>query len=152
MSGKHAPQMMNSGPARHRSNTHIATLPSLTHGSLSAGKFVRFYYAHQFVPLIVFFFMFLAIIKNKRLHHFVRFNGMQAMMLDILVMLPTISNNYIPGEIFWTVLGKFITSTCFIAVFVAIAYSVVFTMAGKYADIPLVSDACYMQVYQIEFL
>jgi uncharacterized membrane protein len=110
------------------------------------------YYIHQFMPIIVFFFMFLAIIKNKRLHHFVRFNAMQAMMLDIMVMLPGVSLNYIPGEIFWTPIGVFIVNVCFMVMFVALAWSILFTMAGMYADIPLVSDAVYMQVYQLEFI
>ena len=104
------------------------------------------------VPLVLFFLVFLAIVKNKRLHHFVRFNAMQAMMLDILIMLPTVVNAYIPAEIFWTVLGVGFTAMCFMGMFIALTYAVIFTLSGKYADIPFVSDSVYMQVYQIEFL
>ncbi len=35
------------------------------------------YYSSQFAPLIVFFLLFLAVVKNNKLHHFVRFNCMQ---------------------------------------------------------------------------
>ena len=104
------------------------------------------------MPIILFFFMFLAIIKNKRLHHFLRFNAMQAMMLDIMVMLPTVANNYIPGEVFWTPIGQGIVMISFMTMFVALFYSIVNAMAGVYPDIPFVSEAVYMQVYQIEFI
>jgi uncharacterized membrane protein len=117
-----------------------------------AERFFKYYLAHQFVPLIIFFLNFLAIIKNKRLHHFVRFNAMQAMMIDIVMMLPTIVNAYIPAEIFWSPIGVVFNAVCFMTAFVAVTYSVIFTLAGKYADIPLVSDAVYMQVYQVEFM
>lgn len=116
------------------------------------GRYIEYYWGHQMVPLVLFFLVFLAIVKNKRLHHFVRFNAMQAMMLDILIMLPTVVNAYIPAELFWTVLGMGFTSICFMGMFIALAYAVIFTLAGKYADIPFVSDSVYMQVYQIEFL
>jgi hypothetical protein len=36
------------------------------------------YFGSQFAPLIIFFVMFLSIVKNNKLHHFVRFNCMQA--------------------------------------------------------------------------
>ena len=37
----------------------------------------RIYFGSQFAPLIIFFVMFLSIVKNTKLHHFVRFNCMQ---------------------------------------------------------------------------
>ena len=45
---------------------------------LHTGPFAKIYYSSQFAPLIIFFLMFLSIVKNKKLHHFVRFNCMQA--------------------------------------------------------------------------
>lgn len=44
---------------------------------MCAGPLAPLYYSGQFVPLIVFFLLFLAIVKNNKLHHFVRFNCMQ---------------------------------------------------------------------------
>ena len=37
----------------------------------------KIYFGSQFAPLIIFFVMFLSIVKNTKLHHFVRFNCMQ---------------------------------------------------------------------------
>ena len=44
---------------------------------LTAGPFVGIYYSSQFAPLVVFFLLFLSVVKNTKLHHFVRFNAMQ---------------------------------------------------------------------------
>lgn len=44
---------------------------------VAAGPFVGIYYSSQFAPLVVFFLLFLSVVKNTKLHHFVRFNAMQ---------------------------------------------------------------------------
>lgn len=44
---------------------------------LVPGPLAKVYFSSQFAPLIIFFVMFLSIVKNKKLHHFVRFNCMQ---------------------------------------------------------------------------
>ena len=44
---------------------------------VGAGPMVRIYYSSQFAPLIVFFLLFLAVVKNTKIPHFVRFNCMQ---------------------------------------------------------------------------
>merc|ERR1712224_451088 len=41
------------------------------------------YYTSSFTPLII----FLAVVRNKNFHHIVRFHAMQAVMLDIVIML-----------------------------------------------------------------
>ena len=51
------------------------------------GPLAPLYYSGQFVPLIVFFLLFLAIVKNNKLHHFVRFNCMQVTAVAILELL-----------------------------------------------------------------
>ena len=48
-----------------------------TQACSAVAPFFRIYYCSQFAPLIIFFLMFLAIVKNKKLSHFVRFNCMQ---------------------------------------------------------------------------
>lgn len=67
-----------------------------------AGPFVKLYYSSQFTPLIVFFLLFLAVVKNTKMPHFVRFNCMQGIMLDIVVMLFNILRGYFPAEFRWS--------------------------------------------------
>lgn len=42
-----------------------------------AGPFINVYYSSQFAPLIIFFLLYLSVVKNNKLHHFVRYNCMQ---------------------------------------------------------------------------
>jgi uncharacterized membrane protein len=104
------------------------------------------YFGSMFAPLIIFFLIFLAIVKNKKLHHFVRFHAMQSVMLDILAMLFQILKMYFPPEVKWSPLWWgweiFATTSCMVAVL----YCVVFALMGWYADIPWVSESCYLHV------
>jgi Chloroplast import apparatus Tic20-like len=43
---------------------------------------VRIYYSSQFAPLVIFFLLFLAVVKNTKVPHFVRFNCMQVPWLS----------------------------------------------------------------------
>ena len=118
---------------------------------LLPAPFVSIYYANNFMPLIVFFLCFLAIVKNTKLHHFVRFNTMQAVMLDIVVMLFNILRAYFPAEIRWSVLMVLFDKFSFLCCMATILYGVFFTLRGFYADIPFVSEAVYIQVDASEY-
>ena len=113
--------------------------------------FVTIYYANNFMPLIVFFLCFLAIVKNTKLHHFIRFNTMQAVMLDIVVMLFNILRAYFPAEIRWSVIMNLFDKVAFLCCMATILYGVWFTLRGFYADIPFVSEAVYIQVDASEY-
>jgi hypothetical protein len=52
---------------------------------LVPGPLAKVYFSSQFAPLIIFFVMFLSIVKNKKLHHFVRFNCMQVRFIFLFV-------------------------------------------------------------------
>lgn len=75
---------------------------------LVPGPLAKVYFSSQFAPLIIFFVLFLAVVKNKKLHHFVRFNCMQAIMLDIVIMLCHIVKAYLPAEIKWSVIAHLV--------------------------------------------
>ena len=53
-----------------------------------AGPFTSIYFSSQFGPLIIFFVLFLAVVRNQRLHHFVRFNTMQVKLLAVISDVP----------------------------------------------------------------
>lgn len=61
-----------------------------------AGPLAPLYYSGQFVPLIVFFLLFLAIVKNNKLHHFVRFNCMQVSTCKLV--MPQTWQSRMPGK------------------------------------------------------
>lgn len=48
--------------------------------------FARLYFSVPFFPLIVFFAVYLGIVNNQSLDRSVRYNAMQAILLDIVLM------------------------------------------------------------------
>jgi len=73
---------------------------------------VDIYYSSQFAPLVVFFLLFLAVVKNTKLPHFVRFNCMQGIMIDIVTMLFNILRTYFPAELRWSVILDVRLASC----------------------------------------
>ena len=104
--------------------------------------------------LIVFFLLLFLVVRNYKIKHFIRYNTMQALLLLIFVRLcswtlrligfpiQVIPDNFFTSNIFIDV----ISTTIFLGVFAAIVYSLVQTIKGKYAEIPMISEAVYMQV------
>ena len=51
------------------------------------GPVLNAYHANSVIPFLVFFALFLVVVRNNKLPHFVRFNAMQSILLDICLML-----------------------------------------------------------------
>jgi Chloroplast import apparatus Tic20-like len=107
---------------------------------------MAFVNAIPFGSLILFFVLYLAVVRNQRISHFIRFNTMQAILIDILIFLA--------GLVFSLVLrganGGLLVETLFNVIFLgtlaACGYSIIQSIVGKYAEIPTISEAAYMQV------
>ncbi|MBF2064398.1 MAG: hypothetical protein IGS39_08250 [Calothrix sp. C42_A2020_038] len=95
--------------------------------------------------LIIFFALFMLVVRNERLPHFIRFNTMQAILLDIVVILCSILLQLIgiTGNSFAI---QTLATTIFLGIVAASVYSIVQSLFGRYAEIPAISDAVYMQV------
>lgn len=106
----------------------------------------QFYRAIPFGSLIIFFALFLLVVRNEKINHFIRFNTMQAILLNIVIFLFSIILqvlNPVPGTGFAV---ETLANTLFLGVVVAVAYSVIQSSLGRYAEIPAISEAVYMQV------
>jgi uncharacterized membrane protein len=94
---------------------------------------------------------FIFVIRSYKVNHFVRFNAMQAILLDIVVALVGAI-----AQILIVILGQLtvlafvmqiISSVTFLGITAAFLYSVFECIRGKYADkIPVISDVAYYQV------
>ncbi len=98
-----------------------------------------------YADLIVFFGLFLLVVRNEKISHFIRFNTMQALLLDIVVYVCGIILRIVglPGLDFAI---QVVASTIFIGILASVVYSVGQSLFGRYAEIPAISDAVYMQV------
>lgn len=104
-------------------------------------------YNLPFVGLIVFIALFALVVRNENINHFIRFNTMQAILIDIVLILCNLIINFILQPVLQ---GGLILETLFNVIFfgtlVAVIYSVVQSALGRYAEIPTLSDAVHMQV------
>lgn len=107
---------------------------------------VTLYRSIPFSGLIIFFALFLLVIRNENISHFIRFNAMQAILLDIVIFLFSIVLQIlmpVPGAGFAI---ETLTNTLFLGMVAAVAYAVAQSLLGRYAEIPAISDAVRMQV------
>ena len=119
------------------------------------------YGAFPLMGLIIFFALFMLVVRNESLPHFIRFNTMQAIMIMICISVCRILIDFIlspllgititsvgvsvagPTEFLVEILFNFI----FFGVFAASIYSIVQVLRGHYPDdIPSLSEIVYMQV------
>jgi uncharacterized membrane protein len=103
------------------------------------------------IRFVAWFCVFIFVIRSYKVNHFVRFNAMQALLLDIVVALVGAIAQLlivILGQL--TVLGfilQIISSVTFLGITAAFLYTVFECIRGKYADkIPVISDVAYYQV------
>jgi uncharacterized membrane protein len=107
---------------------------------------LNIYKGIPFVDMIVFFALFILVVRNEKLSHFIRFNTMQAIILDIVIFLFSILMQIlkpVPGAGFTI---ETLANTIFLGILAAVVYSVFQSLMGKYAEIPAISEAVHMQV------
>ncbi|MFN5970359.1 MAG: Tic20 family protein [Microcystis sp.] len=100
----------------------------------------------SFGSLIVFFVLFLAVVRNPRISHFIRFNTMQAILIDILVYLLGLALGFFARGLGANLVVETLFNVVFLGAFAACVYSIIQSVIGKYADIPTISEAAYSQV------
>ena len=107
---------------------------------------IKLYYGFPFAGIIIFFALFLGVVRNERIKHFVRFNAMQAILIDILLFLCSLVARYVLGGIGFSLITETFSNVVFIGTLAACIYAIVQSILGKYAEIPTISQAAYSQV------
>lgn len=124
----------------------LTQFPSLQLLFLPLLPLLRIYYGIRYAGLIIFFALWLLVVRNEKISHFIRFNTLQAILLDIIIFLFSILTDAIglvPSSGFAI---QTLSTTIFLGIVIAVAYSAVQSLLGRYAEIPAISDAVYMQV------
>ncbi|KAL9233515.1 hypothetical protein vseg_008502 [Gypsophila vaccaria] len=101
-----------------------------------------------YASFIAFFALYLGVVRNPGFDHFVRFNAMQALVLDVLLVLPLLLQRvFSPGPaglgfklMVWGHNAVFVFAVfCFV-------YSFVSSLLGKTPYLPFVADAAGRQL------
>ena len=104
------------------------------------------YQTLPFASLIIFFALFLLVVRNEKVPHIIRFNTMQALLVDILMVVVGLVLPILGRVDSSNLVVVALSSTVFIGVLAIVIFSVVQSLRGLYAEIPTLSDAAYMQV------
>lgn len=100
----------------------------------------------SFGSLIIFLVLFFAVVRNPRISHFIRFNTMQAILIDILVYLLGLVLGFVARGLGANLVVETLYNVVFLGALAACVYSIIQSVIGKYADIPTISEAAYSQV------
>lgn len=104
-----------------------------------------------FGDLIIFMALLFFVIRNPKINYFIRFNVMQAILLDIALVLVNLIMGYLLKPVLGSVGGGFmletLTNMFFLATIAAVGYGVFKSVQGTLADeIPAISEAARMQM------
>lgn len=101
-----------------------------------------------FASLVAFFAVYLGLVQNQQFGRFIRFNGQQAILLDVLLILPSLVENLFRAPSGGLALSAYISAYNTIWLFVAISflYAVGSCLAGKKCLLPLVGEGADQQV------
>ncbi|MBR8831531.1 MAG: hypothetical protein N5P05_003171 [Chroococcopsis gigantea SAG 12.99] len=100
----------------------------------------------SFGSLIIFFVLFFAVVRNSRVPNFIRFNTMQALLIDILLYLLGLVIGLLGQGLGTNLILETLFNVVFLGALACCFYSIFQSVLGKYAEIPTISDAAYSQV------
>ena len=102
------------------------------------------------IRFVAWFCVFIFVVRNFKVNHFVRFNAMQALLLDIIVALMSaivqVLSLILGNLAFFPFMLQIIASVTFLGITAAFLYSIFQCVLGKYAEMPIVSEVAYSQV------
>lgn len=108
---------------------------------------IRVYTGFPFAGLIVFILLLTLVVRNSNISHFIRFNTMQAIMLNIVIFLARIILDMVLSPIMrGGLLLDTLLNVVVLGVLAGVVYCVSQTVLGRYAEIPTLSEAVHMQV------
>lgn len=110
---------------------------------------ISVYYSVPFASILVFFAVYLGVINNYEFPRYVRFNAMQAVLLDIILILPGLFETlFRGGPMVGAGLQIYITvyNTIFLFLLACVVYGVGSCLAGTSSKLPIVGDAADQQV------
>jgi hypothetical protein len=103
------------------------------------------------IRFVAWFCVFVFLVRSYKVNHFIRFNAIQALLLDIIVALAEVITellSLILGKLpFFPFVLQLIASVTFLGITAAFLYTVFECIRGKYADkIPVISEVAYYQI------
>jgi uncharacterized membrane protein len=100
-----------------------------------------------FASLIIFFGLWFAVVRNENVSYFLRFNGMQAILINILqILFSLIMGILVPAFGTQSLILETLNNTIFMGSVVACFYCIFRSIQGQYAELPAISEAASSQI------
>jgi hypothetical protein len=125
----------------------FALFPPLQWLALPALPLVLLEQAIPFGGLVLFLLLFLVVVRNPRVPYPIRFNVLQAILIDIVLVLLSLAFDTVLAPLGGGFALRTLANTVFLGTVLLVLFSVVQSLRGKEPDIPTVSEAVRMQLY-----
>lgn len=100
-----------------------------------------------FASLIIFFGLWFAVVRNENVSYFLRFNGMQAILMNILqILFSLIMGILVPAFGSQSLITETLNNTIFMGSIVVCFYCIFRSIQGQYAEVPAISEAASSQI------
>ncbi len=101
----------------------------------------------SFASFLAFILLFIAVVRNDRISHFIRYNAMQSILIGILLALGgIIMQSVLRPALGEGILIETLYNVLFLGGLAASYFSMIQSALGSYAEIPTISEAAYSQV------
>ncbi len=124
----------------------LLQFPVLQLLALPALPLITLQQAIPFGGLVVFLALYLLVVRNSQVPYLIRFNVLQAILLDIVLVLLTLAFDTLLGPLGASFAVRTLENTIFLGTVVLVLFALVQSLRGKEADIPTVSEAVRMQL------
>ncbi|CAN6233631.1 unnamed protein product [Urochloa humidicola] len=108
----------------------------------------RLFHSSPLTPFLLFLTLYFAVVRNQQaFSRFVRFNAMQAVVLDVLLIFPDLlAQSFAPSGGVGFEIFQSMESTVFLFLLVSLVYGGGACLLGKTPRLPIVADAAERQV------
>ncbi|KAL5731986.1 hypothetical protein ACHQM5_004657 [Ranunculus cassubicifolius] len=119
----------------------FAAFPMLEYVFNPLVPIVGFYKSIPHANLLTFMGLYVGIVRDRKFSRYARFNALQALFLEFLMVVPSLLNLVFTGEGIGFKLIQGVHSTVFVALVAYFLYTVGFCLFGKIPRFPYVTDA-----------
>ena len=101
----------------------------------------------RFTSLIIFIILYAGVVRNTKIHYFIRFNTLQGILINIAIVLLGIVIDFLGiASGGGGILVETSSSVVFLGTLTACFYAISQSIMGKYAELPTISQAAYSQL------
>ncbi|QEY32597.1 hypothetical protein EVJ50_10565 [Synechococcus sp. RSCCF101] len=122
-------------------------VPALQWSTLPALPILMVERAIPFGGFLLFLVLFLVVVRNPRIPYFIRFNVLQAILIDIVLVLLGLVFQVVLVPLQADFATRTLSNTIFLGTVVVVLFAAIECARGREADIPTLSSAVRMQLF-----